>query len=395
MLTFILACQVPSPTVTPTPGQAPTPTSSPLPSPTPTPRPTPTATATPTPAPRPPPGSRLKLESVAKGLEIPWSLAFAPDGRIFLTERKGAVRVSRDGRLLPDPWATLEVAVEGEGGLLGIALDPRFSENGYVYVYYTYWDARGGRWNRVARLTERAGRGADLTVILDKIPAASIHDGGRIKFGPDGLLYITTGDAANPFSAQDLGSMAGKILRIQADGSIPQDNPFPNSPVYSYGHRNPQGLAWHPTTRQLYSTEHGPQGRDELNLILPGGNYGWPHVVGIALDPRFRDPLMESGPDATWAPSGATFYTASQIPGWKGTLLFANLRGTHLAQVTLAPPAYDRATLLQKLFVGDLGRLRDVAEGPDGALYFINNNRDGRGFPTRDDDQLFKVSFAP
>lgn len=186
----------------------------------------------------------------------------------------------------------------------------------------------------MARLLEREGRGTDLTVILDRIPGASIHDGGRIKFGPEGKLYITTGDAANPSLAQDLNSLAGKILRINSDGSIPEDNPFPGSPIYSYGHRNPQGLAWHPLTKELFSTEHGPSGappnccHDEVNIIEPGKNYGWPIVFGMARDPRFVDPILESGLD-TWAPSGAFFYSGNELPeSWKDNLFFTALRVT-------------------------------------------------------------------
>ncbi len=223
----------------------------------------------------------FQVETVAEGLDTPWDLAFAPDGRIFFTERPGRLRVIEGGRLRPEPVATIpEVVERGEGGLLGLALDPDFAGNGHLYLYHTYSGSDGGLRNRVVRYTlaDRAGaRGlTEPRVILDDIPAAAIHNGGRIAFGPDGKLYVTTGDAAAPALAQDRDSLAGKILRLNPDGSVPDDNPFPGSPVYSYGHRNPQGLAWQPGTGQLYATEHGPSAHDEVNLIAPGDNYGWP-----------------------------------------------------------------------------------------------------------------------
>ena len=338
----------------------------------------------------------VRVDVVARGLQIPWAIDFAPDGRIFLTERPGRIRVIRDGELQSEPWAQIPVAHEGEGGLLGLALDPNFAENGFVYVYYTYRE--GTRlWNRVARLTDREGRGEDLVVILDRIPGSTIHDGGRIRFGPDGKLYVTTGDANVPASAQDLTSLAGKILRLNPDGSIPTDNPFPNSPVWSYGHRNPQGLAWHPVTGALFSTEHGPSGlppnccHDEVNVIEPGQNYGWPSVFGIRGDPRFVDPILESGSD-TWAPSGAAFYSGDRLPeSWRGRFFFAALRGQHLGRVTVRSSDLRSVERFEKLFVGEFGRLRDVVQGPDGFLYVTTSNRDGRGIPRSGDDRLLRI----
>ena len=293
--------------------------------------------ATPTPTPGVPTG--VTVEVVAQGLKVPWGLVFAPDGRLFLTERGGVIRVIEDGRLLPDSYAELDVAQEGEGGLLGLALDPDFETNGYLYIYYTYRNPQGFLQNRVTRLKEGdSGAQEEPLIILDNIPASRIHNGGRIKFGPDGKLYVTTGDAGSSILSQDMDSLAGKILRINRDGAVPQDNPFPGSPVYSYGHRNPQGLAWHPVTDQLFATEHGPVGHDEVNLIEAGGNYGWPIIIGTGNDPRFLDPLLESGLD-TWAPSGATFYDGDVLPSeWKGRLLFGALRGQRINWLTLSPP---------------------------------------------------------
>jgi glucose/arabinose dehydrogenase len=335
------------------------------------------------------------VETVVGGLQVPWEVEFAPDGRIFLTERPGRIRVVRDGRLDPQPWAELAVAHVGEGGLLGLALAPDFARSGALYAYHTYQD--GGRlWNRVVRMVERDGRGQVDRVVLDRIPGAVVHDGGRIRFGPDGRLYVTTGDARQPALAQDRSSLAGKILRINPDGSIPPDNPFPGSPVYSLGHRNPQGLAWHPQARTLYAAEHGPSGdlglccRDEVNVIEPGANYGWPEASGRGGAPRFVDPIADSGPSDTWAPSGIV--VPARGP-WAGSLLVAALRGEHLRRLLLSGPRFTLLVGQEVYFRTELGRLRAVAEGPDGALYLLTNNTDGRGRPRPGDDRLLRVVF--
>ena len=336
-------------------------------------------------------GPAPRVETIAAGLVAPWAIAFPPDGRVFVTERPGRLRVLTPDRVLEDkPLAEIAgVAAEGEGGLLGLALDPAFAQNRQLYVYHTYQGDDGLR-NRVVRYTERDGSLAGRTVILDGIPGAGIHDGGRIAFGPDGKLYVTTGDATQANLAQDRASLAGKILRLNPDGSIPGDNPFPGSPVYSYGHRNPQGLAWHPTTGQLYATEHGPSGNDELNLIEAGQNYGWPLVQGTDHG-QFRAPLAVYSPAI--APSGATWYTGDVIPPWRGSLLFATLRGTHLHRVTVDPNDPERITAEERLFDGEYGRLRDVQQGPDGRLYVLTSNRDGRGSPTGDDDRVLRIGW--
>ena len=334
---------------------------------------------------------RLRVETVATGLEAPWALAFAPDGRIFVTERPGRLRVlTPDGGLEPEPLAQIEgVAAEGEGGLLGVAVDPDFDANRRLYLYYTYRDESGLR-NRVVRYTERDGRLSEDAVLLDGIPGELIHDGGRIAFGPDETLYVTTGDAAQPELAQDRGSPAGKILRINPDGSLPADNPFPGSPVYSFGHRNPQGLAWNPETREMYATEHGASGNDEVNLIEPGANYGWPLAEGREHG-EFAAPIAVYG--SSIAPSGATWYKSGAIPPWRDDILFATLAGTHLHRVSVDADDPRRVTGEEEVFDGRYGRLRDVQPGPGGELYLLTSNRDGRGAPTDDDDRVLRVTW--
>jgi len=329
-----------------------------------------------------------KVEVVASGLEVPWALAFAPDSRLFFTERPGRVRVMDKGRLVLDPVATLPVASVGEAGLMGLVLDPDFARNGYLYVMYTYRDGQNRLRSRVSRLTERANKAAEEKALLEGIPGANIHDGGRLKFGPDGKLYITTGDASDTSQSQNLASLAGKVLRLNSDGSIPSDNPFPGSPVYSYGHRNPQGLAWHPTSGRLFSTEHGPVGNDEVNIIQTGRNYGWPELSGKGGAPKYIDPIISFAPSV--APSGATFYSGSELAPWKGNLFFTTLVGQHLHRIVLNSDltGVERD---ERLFSGEYGRLRDVIQGPDGFLYFATSNRDGRGRPSSEDDRILRI----
>ncbi|HEX5502475.1 MAG TPA: PQQ-dependent sugar dehydrogenase [Thermomicrobiales bacterium] len=320
---------------------------------------------------------------------MPWELAFLPDGRILLTERPGRVRVIENGRLRPEPVATLpEVAARGEGGLLGLALDPDFARNRLLYLYHTY-QADDGLRNRVVRYAEANGALTDQHVVLDGALAASIHDGGRIAFGPDGKLYVTVGDASQPDLAQSRDTLNGKILRLDPDGAIPSDNPFPGSPVYSYGHRNPEGLAWQPGTNQLYATEHGQSAHDEVNRIVAGANYGWPEMRGNeGARAGFTGPVIESGAEVTWAPSGATFVRADIFPQWRGSLVFGGLASRTLWRLALPAGGAPR---LEALVKGDYGRLRDVVEAPDGSLYVLTSNRDGRGDPTPDDDRVLRL----
>lgn len=335
------------------------------------------------------------VEVVAGRLETPWAIAFAPDGRIFLTERPGRIRVIRNGALEKEPWIRLEAYEGGESGLMGLALDPAFEKNRYVYAAYTY-RADGKLKNRLVRLRDDAatGKGVMDRVLLDDVAGAGNHDGGRVKFGPDGKLYWTTGDAQNDRSAEDLAALNGKILRLNPDGTIPADNPFANSPVYSYGHRNPQGLAWQPGTGRLYATEHGPSGfpaccHDEVNLIEPGKNYGWPVVYGDRTREGMVAPVLESG-NETWAPAGAAFVTRGV---WADSMLFTGLRGQTLYRVAFDAKEPRKVAAFERFFVHRFGRLRDVAEGPDGAIYILTSNRDGRGRPTEDDDRVLRIVF--
>ncbi|MCS7207056.1 MAG: PQQ-dependent sugar dehydrogenase [Dehalococcoidia bacterium] len=345
--------------------------------------------------PQPEPPSPLAIEVVAQGLEVPWALAFAPDGRLFLTERPGRVRVVEGGRLREEAWAVLPVAAIGEGGLMGIALDPLFPAQPFIYLCYTYRRADGSLANRIVRLQEQDGRGINEQVLVDNIPGADIHNGCRLKFGPDGMLWATTGDARRPDLSQDPTSLAGKVLRMQKDGSPPSDNPFLGSLVYTLGHRNPQGLAFHPRTGEAWITEHGPIGNDEVNRLTPGANYGWPRVQGRAGDPRFADPVAAYTPSI--APAGATFLTSPRYPQWRGDFLFVTLGfgggQSHLRRLDLD----DAGTLLgqEALLTGVLGRLRDIVEGPDGYLYITTSNRDGRASPRPGDDKVVRLVPDP
>jgi glucose/arabinose dehydrogenase len=338
--------------------------------------------------------SSIDVSALAEGLDTPWAIDFAPDGRIFVTERPGRIRIVQEGRLQTQPWFTLDAVESGESGLLGLALDPQFAQNGFIYVAYTYRATDGSLQNRLVRLHDvpTDGKGVVDKVLLDGIIGAANHDGGRVKFGADTKLYWTTGDAQKSELAQDLSSLNGKILRLNPDGTIPADNPFPGSPVYSYGHRNSQGLAWQPDTGRLYATEHGPSGipggRDELNYIEPGKNYGWPIITGEETRSDMVSPILQSGISETWAPSGATFVAQGH---WSGSLLFVGLRGQSLYRITLDSVDPRKVLTFERLLTGRFGRLRDVAQGPDGAIYILTSNRDGRGQQSAGDDKILRL----
>ncbi len=334
------------------------------------------------------------VETVADGLRVPWSVDVAPDGRLFFTERGGDVWIiGADGAVPEAPALSMDGVGSGEGGLLGIALDPGFEENRLVYLYHTYGQLFS-TYNKVSRFEESGGRLAGGTTVIDGIPGAHIHDGGRIRFAPDGTLYVATGDAASMRLAQDAGSLAGKILRINPDGSIPADNPVPGSPVFSLGHRNPQGFDWDPATGALVATEHGPSGeagfgQDEINVVEAGGNYGWPDAVGDGRAPGTIPPAAHSGGE-TWAPSGASFYGSGAIPEFEGRFLFAALAGRALFAAEIGADGTVHG--IERYLSGEYGRLRDVVvDGGTGSVYVLTSNRDGRGIPAEGDDRILAL----
>lgn len=309
-------------------------------------------------------------EIVAENLNIPWEIDWLPDKTMLVTERPGRLLlIGKDKRAIE----VSGVAHIGEGGLLGLALHPDFNNNHWLYLYSTYRD--GGLKNRVERYRLEGAKLTERQVIVDGILGSANHDGGRIAFGSDGKLYVTTGDAQNPTAAQDKNSLNGKILRINDDGS--------GLEVYSYGHRNPQGLAWDSQGR-LWASEHGPSGADtgwdEVNLIEAGNDYGWPEIKGEQTKAGMVTPVIQSGADDTWAPSGMT------IVG--DQLLFTGLRGEAVYSARIAG---NKLVDFSRHFVGQWGRLRTIKLGPDGWLYLLTNNRDGRGQPKADDDKIIRV----
>ncbi len=333
----------------------------------------------------------VKVVTIAENLTIPWSIDWTPDGTIFFTERNGNLRVIEDGVLVNEPILTLSVGGV-EGGMLGVAVDPNYSDNNYIYLYYTYNEFLSAS-NKVVRYVVTDGTVTEDKVLIDGIPAGPFHDGGRIQFGPDGKLYITTGEAGNPELAQDLNSLGGKILRINSDGTTPDDNPWKNSPVYSIGHRNPQGIDWD-DSGNLVATEHGPSGwrgvaHDEINLITLGKNYGWPDIIGDESMDGLQNPILHTGDD-TWAPSGAEFSSGEKIPQWTGKYFVATLRGSHLHMIDF-DLQNNKVVSHEKLFQDEFGRLRDVATGPDGFLYILTSNQDGRGTPQTNDDRILRI----
>jgi len=319
-----------------------------------------------------------RLEIVTENIEIPWEVAFLPSGEILVTERPGRLlKIGKDKTIIQ----VSGVRHVGEGGLLGMTLHPDFESNQLIYLYLTSSNA-SQIVNRVEQYRLEENSLTNRKIIVEGIEGASNHDGGRIEFGPDGFLYITTGDAQNSSLSQDTNSLNGKILRVTADGSIPSDNPFGNA-VYSYGHRNVQGLAWGSGGR-LWATEHGRSGvlsgLDELNLIEKGKNYGWPEIEGDETRTGMISPVIHSGASETWAPADAEFINSS--------IFFTGLRGETLYEAKLDE---GKVTRLIKHFQNEYGRLRAVRLSPDGYLYITTSNRDGRGQVRQNDDKLIRV----
>jgi glucose/arabinose dehydrogenase len=312
---------------------------------------------------------------MAENLIIPWEIAFLPNGGMLVTQRTGELLFVGEDKV----YEIEGVAHVGEGGLLGMALHPDFKNTHWVYLYLTT-QAKQGLENRVERYRIENNELTERAVLLSGIPGARFHDGGRIEFGPDGMLYITTGDAGNPNLAQDINSLAGKILRIRDDGSAPEDNPFANE-VYSYGHRNPQGLTWDSKGR-LWSTEHGrsgvQSGFDELNVIEKGNNYGWPTIQGDERKQGMETPFLHSGPSFTWAPGDVEYIN--------GSFFFGGLRGEALYRVV------EKTKELKAHFFGEFGRIRGVRLGPDDMLYITTSNQDGRGTARVGDDKIIRLN---
>jgi len=328
-----------------------------------------------------PPTAECKtIEIVAQNLSIPWEIAFLPEGGMLITERAGKLlRLEGTTKVIKEITGVAHV---GEGGLLGLALHPDFAKNRMLYLYLTA-QGESGLENRVERYNLKNDTLTERKVILDGIKGSSNHDGGRMAFGPDGYLYITTGDAEDSTLAQNKTSLNGKILRIKDDGTLPADNPFGNA-VYSYGHRNPQGLAW-TEKGELWITEHGPSGfqsgYDEVNRIQKGGNYGWPIVFGNQDQKEFVAPVIQSGSTDTWAPSGMLYY--------QGSLFFAGLRGEAVYKAKINK---DNTLALSTYLREEYGRIRTIALGADGYFYLCTSNTDGRGTPRAGDDKLIRVS---
>jgi glucose/arabinose dehydrogenase len=334
-------------------------------------------------------GTRFGVQVLVRNVQIPWALSFTPDGRLWFTERPGRVRIVQGGQLLPEAALTLRgLFTQDESGLLGMAIHPSFTTNGFVYLVYTATGSDGpiGRLVRYRAVGNTLGEPA---VLLDDIPASNIHNGSRLRFGPDGALYMTFGDHATPSIAQDLAALNGKILRLNPDGTMPRDNPF-NSPVWSLGHRNPQGIDWHPTSGLMYETEHGQTGNDEVNLIERGKNYGWPVIEGSETRPDMVAPLTFFSPSV--APSGASFYRGTAFPSFRNQLFVATLRGQALLRIAFDAADPRRVVSIERLVEGRYGRLRDVIAGPDGSLYVCTSNRDGRTTPVADDDRILRIA---
>ncbi|WP_159314469.1 PQQ-dependent sugar dehydrogenase [Mammaliicoccus sciuri] len=315
------------------------------------------------------------IETVAQGLDIPWSIARSDDV-FYLSERPGKI-IKIDGNKKTEQQVDLdkEVSTAAEAGLLGFVLAPDFKDSKEAYAYYTYED--NNQFNRIVKLKLENDTWKEDEVLIDKIPSGQYHHGGRLKIGPDDKLYATTGDASDEQNAQDKDTLGGKILRINLDGSKPKDNPISNSYVYSYGHRNPQGIVWTPDG-QMYASEHCNQANDEINEIKEGQNYGWPVIEGNEENDNMETPIFTSGSDDTWAPSGIAFKD--------GIIYSAALRGEGIMKFDVEKDG-------MKKVATKYGRIRDVYIVNDD-LYFVSNNTDGRGNPSQNDDKMYKVSLS-
>lgn len=345
---------------------------------------------------QPPASVAYAITPFTQGLFVPWSLVFTDTDRLLVSERNGAIRIIENGKLLDDPLATFkEVSQTGEEGLMGLVMDPDYADNNMLYACLAY-EKDGRLQDKVISFKDNGNSISDTKVLLDNIPAAKYHAGCRLLFLPDKTLLISTGDATDRNQAQDKNSLAGKILRINRDGSMPNDNPFPGSLIWTIGHRNPQGLAWDSEHETLWSSEHGPSvfdgpaGGDEINLIEKGKNYGWPLVHHKQNKNGLESPHLEFTPAV--APGSLMYYSADLLPQFKNHLFFGALAGEGLYHLTIDPNNSKRISAFEELKDIAVGRIREVVQGPDGAIYFTTSNRDGRGDVRKDDDKVYRLA---
>ncbi len=350
-------------------------------------------------------GSKLEVDSqnisksldyeytpVISNLYVPWSIVFPTPDSMYIAQRSGEIVYYKNSQKQADFYKFSEISATNEEGLMGMILDPDYPNSPYIYTSLAY-EENNQMFVKVVRLTDINNQAKEVEILLDKIPAAKFHAGSRLRFGPDQKLYITTGDATNKDIAQDINSLGGKILRMNKDGSIPEDNPFDNSYVYSYGHRNPQGIDFDPISGVLFSTEHGPSlfdgaaGGDEVNRIIPGKDYGWPKVSHTESTPEAIDPLLVFTPAI--APASGVFYNGDKYPSLKNTFLFGGLRGEGIFVIYL-DESRQEVNSYEKLNITE-GRIREIAVSPDGYIYFSTSNRDGRGKIDDKSDQIFRL----
>jgi len=333
--------------------------------------------------------------TVAENLFVPWSLVFTSESRILVSERNGDLRVIEDGILREKALAHFNVSQKSEEGLMGLAIDPDYGSNHKIFACLAT-ENEVGFHDSVISFTDNDDSIQNIQTIIDNIPAAQYHAGCRLMFLPDKTLLITTGDATKKDQAQDLQSLAGKILRINRDGSFPADNPFPNSPIWTYGHRNSQGLALDLRNNILWSSEHGPSiidgpaGGDEINLIEKGKNYGWPLIHHTQSKPGLVSPLLEFTPAI--APSGMLFYSGTMFPQFTNKLLVAALKGQGIFELTIDQTNPTKISGFKKNKDIAVGRIREIIQAPDGLIYIATSNQDGRGKKRSGDDTIYKLT---